>query len=54
MIDITTLNQTAGYDPETSYALKITFNPAQKVEEVDYGNNFAVVSFIPAALPVRS
>jgi hypothetical protein len=54
MLDITTLNQTIGYNPEATYSLRVTFNPAQKVEEIDYGNNFAIATFVPAALPVRS
>jgi hypothetical protein len=54
MLDITTLNQTAGYDPEATYSLRVTFNPAGKVDEADLTNNVAVVDFIPAALAVRS
>lgn len=54
MIDITTLNQTLGYDPEAEYSLRVTFNPAGKVDEADLTNNAATATFIPAAVPVRS
>lgn len=54
MIDITTLSDTPLYDPQATYQLRVTFNPAGKVFESDYDNNFATVAFIPDALPVRS
>ena len=54
MIDITGLNQTAGYNADATYALRVTYNPARKVVELDYANNAARVTFVPATLPVRS